>query len=222
MITVSQVRNVVLRRTFEFGFEEISRAYHMTLKAQVELEAEAEATVRKRSGLTPDEVVPEVEHDENGQPSFDFWEEVGELKDEAESTARIVRSAFLIALFHFWERHSNRWIDKENYSHEPVMAWLKTQNSTPDEALLKDLQLAANCVKHGPGNACNKLLARRPELFEWYSIDQSRMGVFPESKPGHHNIKIDSKTLQAFFEAVSRSGPKAGQDQDQLADKATL
>lgn len=203
MVTISQLRNIVLGNTFEFGFEEISRAYHTTLKAQAELETSAELTVRKRYKLAPKEAVPEVEYDEDGQPSFDFWEEVGELKDEAESATRIIRSAFLIALFHFWERHSNRWVRRKEYHHETVMAWLKAQGYEPNEALLKDLHLAANCAKHGPGASCKGLFDRCSDLF-----DQGKIGAFPAFEPNDKNLKINSVTLQAFFDAVSQSGPR--------------
>lgn len=166
MVTISQVRRILLGATFEFGFEEISRAYRTTLKAHAEQESSIETIVRKRYGLTPEEAAPEVVYDEQGQPSSDFWAEVGEFKDEAESTTRIVRSAFLIALFHFWERHSNRWVRRETYHHDTVMTWLKDQGYVPNEPLLKTLELAANCVKHGPGRSCTDLFARRPDLFD--------------------------------------------------------
>jgi hypothetical protein len=110
MTTPPQIRSALLGTIFEFGFGEISRAYHTMLSAQAKMVAGPEAIVRQRYGMASEEAVPEVEYDDDGPASFDFWEEVGEIEGEAESATRIVRAAFLIALFHFWEKHSNRWV----------------------------------------------------------------------------------------------------------------
>jgi hypothetical protein len=173
MATPPQIRRTLYGMAFEFGLEEISRAYQSTMNAHAELAASAEAIVRKRYGLTAEQSVPEVEYADDGEPSHDFWEEVGQLENEAHSSIEIIRAAFLIGLFHFWEKHSIRWVDKPAYHHDAVMAWLKTQGYAPDADRLKELELAANCAKHGPGKSCNKLFACRPDLFRQGDEDTS-------------------------------------------------
>jgi hypothetical protein len=83
------------------------------------------------------------------------------------------------------------------------VAWLKAQGYAPCKASLKDLELAANCTKHGPGRSCAELFNRRPDLF-----DRDEADAFPPFKPSDHNLKIDGAALQGFFDVVRRSGPK--------------
>jgi hypothetical protein len=189
---------------FEAGFEELSRAYHTSINMHADRKADAEATVRRRYRMTPDEVIPEVEYDEHGEPSHDFWEDVSEVEREADSTAQIIRTAFLNGLCHFWEKHSNRWISRQAYDHKKVMAWLKRQGYSPDDEALKDLELAANCAKHGPGKSASQLLARRPDLFTIPEIINHPLAPF---KASDESLNIDGKALQAFFDVVRQSGP---------------
>jgi hypothetical protein len=197
-MSINKIRNALHATVFEYGFEELFRAYRTALSAAIQSGINAEETVRKRHRLGADEPIPPVTHDDDGFPLFDFWEEVGEINDEADSTTNIIRIAFLIALFHFWEKHSNRWVRRSSYDHAAVMVWLKGQGGRPNEDLIKELELAANCAKHGPGWSCDELCRRRPDLFGQTTF---RLGA--------HNLKIDEATLDSFFEAVRSSGPKA-------------
>jgi hypothetical protein len=198
------IRNKLYGLIFDYGFEEISRAYQMSINVQINRKTDAEAVVRKRYRMKPDEPIPEVEYGEDGEPSNDFMEEVGELEQEADSTAQTIRAAFLIGLFHFWERHSNRWVGRQAYNRRKVVAWLRNQGCSPNDALLKDLELAANCAKHGPGKSANQLFARRPDLFQRPEVNHPLVPF----EPSDQSLKINSETLRVFFDAVEKSGPR--------------
>ena len=177
MTSFAKFRISLHRDLFRFGFEELHRAFVSTSKEFDQPMASAEESVRRRYGLGPEDPVPPVEYDDVGVPSHDFWEEVGELIDETKSTSKVIRLAFLISLFHFWERHSNRWVEKPAYNHQLVMEWLRSRGLTPDAAAIKALELAANCAKHGPGPSCNALFAQRPRPFR--------------SKRGHWSVQAE-------------------------------
>jgi hypothetical protein len=132
-----------------------------------------------------------------------FWGQVGEFEQEADGALDIVRTAFLIGLFHFWERQSNRWVDSKKYNHDRVMKWLREHNQEPDEDALKDLQQAANCAKHGAGCSCMKLYERRPHLF---SSGEDEARAF---EPNDETLQITAEKLEELFEAVRAAGPKA-------------
>ena len=191
-------------RRFEIGLEEVSTAYRASVQALEQHSADAEQLTRRRFGLEPDDPIPEDETD--GLPFSDFfWEQVGEFDREAAGALEIVRTAFLIGLFHFWERQSRRWVDTKHYEHERVMKWLREHGQEPDEDALKDLQQAANCAKHGSGCSCMKLYKRRPHLFSSCEDEDASRSF----EPNDETLQITAEKLDEFFEAVRASGPKA-------------
>ena len=190
---------------FEIGFKEVSIAYRASVMALERQRMDAEQFTRSRLGLEPDQPIPQDESDPDG-PTFSdfFWEEVGEFEQEADGALDIVRIAFLIGLFHFWERQSNRWVDTKHYDHERVMEWLRQHGQKPDKEALSDLKLAANCAKHGPGQSCTGLYNRRPDLFEAGEDNAS-----PTFEPNDQTLRITAETLKEFFDAARAAGPKA-------------
>lgn len=187
---------------FHFQFDDLRRAYGSSI-ASFEAAAEAaDATVRRMYGFERDEPFLEVEHDDEGGSSMDWGELVGEIEHDAHSSKSLVRTAFVIALFHFWERETNRWrqVTGKTYDHQATMLWLTAKGITPVDTTLHELELAAHCAKHGPGRSCNQLLALRPDLFD---LTQSAQSV-----PTDSNLLITDHLVSGFFDAVANSGPK--------------
>lgn len=200
---VQRTRGALHAMLFRFSLEELSNAYRTSMMVFEQRAASAEEVVRQQWGLSPDEPAPEVDYDEDGAPAFDFGEAVGEIEAEARSSQALVRTAFVVALFHFWERQANAWqaIPGEKYNHAATMAWLHRSGIQPRTEDLLTLQHVANCAKHGPGKSCDALAARCLDLF-----DLNRHGIV--ETPSDHNLLVTAKLVDAFFEAVSGSGPQ--------------
>ena len=188
--------------SFRFELDEIKRAYKAAREAsdrdreRIErewqlLEAEVEAG---RASLT--------DEDENGQVVYDRGEHVGEIQSEIDRVLSIYREAFTIVLYHFWERQLMARMKVKRYPDDAaVFAFLKKSGIDPDEPELTALRLAANVAEHSEGTSADKLFKLRPDLF-----DDEAMMKWKEA-PSHEHLKITNDALDAFFEAVKRSGP---------------
>lgn len=191
---------------FNFQFDDIQRAYQLSMASLTAAENGAEATVRKMYQLSPDEPFPEVEYDpETGESSMDWGELVGEIAHEAASSRVLVQTAFVIALFHFWERETNAWqgLIGSTYKHSPTMRWIQLQGGTPSDLKLRDLELAANCAKHGLGRSCIELYPRRPDLYGHTHVDLTYSPIYTD-------LVFTDQAIEDFFSAVRSSGPTLG------------
>lgn len=144
-----------------------------------------------------------VEEDEDGNVVIDWGEQAGEELSAIEGIERIYREAFLISLYHFWEREVlKRMKKKKRYADQEVFAFLRDSGCSPDEAKLAALRLSANVAKHSGGTSADQLHKLRPELF-----DTREMAKWND-KPGHEYLLITHDVLEMFFEALRESGPR--------------
>lgn len=141
--------------------------------------------------------------------------------DETESTLALIRHAFAISLFHFWERwvvHEMRLatsartdlstaqkadrILKLEYRHDRVIGFLRAHRLSPDPRQLRTLQLAANVAKHAGGKGHDvELFALRPDLF------QARYWAY--DKITTYELSIPDGFFEEMCEAVLLSGPQS-------------
>ena len=150
---------------FRYGLDELRRAY----------EAAREAPDRDRKRLEKDWGLLEVEvaagrasfveTSDSGGVVYDRGEHAGETAAEIEGVLRIVREAFTIALFHFWERELNARMKVPRHKDDEAFAFLKSRGITPDESTLIQLHFAANVAKHGEGPSAERLCELRPNFF---------------------------------------------------------
>jgi hypothetical protein len=142
-----------------------------------------------------------VEEDEYGNVVIDWGEQAGEELSAIEGVERIYREAFLISLYHFWERELLKRMRKKRYSDQEVFAFLSDSGCSPDELNLTALRLSANVAKHSEGTSADQLHKLRPDLF-----DTKEMAKWND-EPGHEYLLITDDVLEMFFEAVRKSGP---------------
>lgn len=135
--------------------------------------------MRRRLGIGPDDDFPPENPDDPYDPITRMYEEAGEMDAQARRGSHMVRKAFLIALFHLWERHRNG-------------VSLRQFGSSIKDAL-DDLEGAANCAKHPPGRSAEKIYGRRPDLFPRAAkVEQA----------GERTLVITAETLNEFFEVI--------------------
>lgn len=187
---------------FGYGLEELRRAY----------EASREASDRARVRLEQqwEELEQEVaagranfiEEDDEGRVAYDRGEHAGEMMAEISGVLRILREAFTISLYHFWEREVASRMKAAAYSDAKAFAFLKSLGTKPNEAALTTLRLAANVAKHGKGDSAKKLHALRPDLFDTKAMARSN------DSAGYEYLRITDAILEEFFDAVRDSGPQ--------------
>lgn len=187
---------------FAFGWEELRDAYRAVQDGLSLRLLSAEQIVRNHWQLAPDAPLDQTSNDESPSAYDEFWMQVGEVQAQIEPSQRLVREAFVIALFHFWERQANGWLGVSRYDEEAVFALLTELGRNPDKAALNLLKNLANCLKHGssdkPGGACNLLMESHPDLLD-------EVDGFPTAD----NLRINDALVACLFKAVLRSGPTA-------------
>lgn len=183
---------------FEEGLKRLEDAYMATVEALAHQKQRATEGVQKTYD-PPGEFSPGEVFTEEQLLSGDYHDEVSMLDEEFEETSRLIRDAFVITLFHFWERQAARWVynPRGSYVHADIMAWLERNGFKPDTDAMQRLQRAANCLKHGPGDACRALHGTDPTLFEPPMLDKT-----PNSR-----MRITAEVLHEMFAVVWRSGP---------------
>lgn len=132
----------------------------------------------------------------------DYYDPVGSAYDSASDLAATIdgaeaplRTIFAAALFHLWERHCNAILgNKANYSTKAPGNLRVNSKYSDVAAVLQELELVANCSKHGPGHSARRLFALRSELFP--------RATLPEHA-GHLTLVLSEDDLRRYFWAVS-------------------
>lgn len=141
-----------------------------------------------------------TEEDEDGQVIYDKGDHFGELAAEIGRVQQLVREAFAISLYHFWEREAGRLLGKE-YKPKSSPTELEQIGLRPDFAGLERLRLVSNVAKHSAGNSADQLYQTHPEMF-----DTKRMTEF-ETGPDYESLILADADIEAFFAVVQKSGP---------------
>jgi len=185
---------VGIRRNLLFPFMrwhllDIQAAYELAIEGIAARRAAAEAVTRDRWGLTADDVPP-IYDDETGRAP-EFWEMVGDIEREMDAAAAHVRIAFLMTLFHAFERQTRRLTKSTHYDHQATMTIFGESGIAIDENKLRELRLAANAAKHGEGVSLDDLRLARPDLVE------------------EDAVVVSAEQLEEFFEVFRRMGVDA-------------
>ncbi|GAA4169453.1 hypothetical protein [Shinella granuli] len=186
---IRAMRNLQLR----MDVEDLQSAYRASLIGLVHRESEIEDMVRAQLGLGPDDPWPDGNEEDPEDPVSLLYARAGELDAQAKRGAPMVRIAFLIALFHAWERHCNARMKTGKYLTENVNVILRGEGHSAFCDALEHLQLAANCAKHGPGRSCSSLFDKRPDLFP---------NAKSAEKASETTLSVDEDTLMDFFNTV--------------------
>src|SRR3972149_1335397 len=89
---------------FDYGLEELWRAYEGAREAPDRDRARIDRQWEELEREVAAGRANFVEEDEDGRVVYDRGEHAGEMMAEVEGVLRVVREAFTISLYHFWER----------------------------------------------------------------------------------------------------------------------
>jgi hypothetical protein len=143
-----------------------------------------------------------IEEDEENEAYLDLGEHIGEMVNEAEDGLRLVREAFALSLYHYWEKKACELLNIKDYRQGAVFAAAKQDPRFEiDEPGIDRLRLIANCIKHDKGKP---LYEAEPSMF-------AASWIFdPEGPHGWHDpLRLRDEDVEKGFSAVRSSGPKA-------------
>jgi len=187
------VIRAMLKFQLRMDVEDLQNAYRSALSGLVHRENEIEAMVRGQLGIGPEDDWPEPSEGEDDDPISLLYDHAGELDAQAKRGAPMVRKAFLIALFHAWERHCNARLKRDYYGLSAARGMIMRDGHATEWTAIRELQLAANCAKHGPGDSGRDLYAVRPDFFpKAKSAEQAN----------ERTLVINEDAMDRYFAAV--------------------
>lgn len=189
---------------YRYGLRELERAYRAARKrpdeeiADIHRRAEAFQTKVDAGEETW------AQTDEDGQILYDYGDHLGDELFDEENVLSLIKIAFVISLHHYieqtiWPRVRSN--ERQKYEHRRAMNWLIAQGWNPDKEVLKNLELAANCAKHGEGGSAQSLYERCPDMFD------DRIAGWG-SAPSHETLKLSDLHIDGFFEAAAGAVPQ--------------
>lgn len=179
----------------DLRLDELQTARTAAINALARNDGEMEAMVRRRLGLANDDPWPDGDPSDPDDPISNLYDDAAEHSARSQSAAVLTRKAFLIVLFHLWERHCTSAMKRKRYDHDEVVAWLKAIGKpVRDELKLRALELACHCAKHGAGNSSARLWNIRPDLFQ---------GTQTVATASDRNLVISDETLDDFYNLVA-------------------
>jgi hypothetical protein len=183
------------------------------------LSAATEALERKRAdaaaewkvyehGITTGEIEEEEERDEETgsllwSRSLVFEHDI-KLIDEG---VLALRKAYVIALYHHWERIVRQWTDAPTGArHDKLVKRVKAKGVEPPERF-GHVYLLNNVLKHNSETAGPQLLERWPELF--WNAGKLRERVAKDGTPirWENTIIVGEKAMVTIIETMKVSGP---------------
>ena len=132
----------------------------------------------------------------------EYIDALNDFLSEEDMALDLIRQAFLITAFHYWERHVKAWTGKE-YKESESLNELKTHGLAPEETRLHELRLIVNALKHSGGGSAKELYALRPDLFDPTTIKNW-------GEPTYEGLRLADSDFERYFEAVRISGPPRG------------
>lgn len=135
------------------------------------------------------------------------------LRDEADVVLKLIREAFAISLYHYWEKQAPRWTGEKRYDANRIPKALIARGLTPDVSGLDVLRLAANVAKHSRGASARALFNRRPDLFRGPTppgapqIAYAEAETAPAYEPCYDDLILTDAFLKRMFYVVRSSGP---------------
>jgi hypothetical protein len=189
---------------YHYGLNQLHEAYRSSRHlSDTEMERVKAESVARQKLVDAGEAVW-VEEDEDGFPVYDYGDHLGDRMCEAESILSIVRSAFAISIYHYFE--SMIWPQlkrggQKKFEHDKAVEWLRKPNWQPDVEALEVLRLAANCAKHGEGNSAQKLWEKREDMF-----DERIKGWGAE--PSNETLSLTDDHITEFFRTARAGIPR--------------
>lgn len=113
-----------------------------------------------------------------------------------------LRKAFVITLYHHWERSALKWVDQEYVKHYALVEMVREMGYPVAEGL-EDLYLLTNLIKHNRRTWGEKLANKRLDLFWLHKRPADTI------KHWDGQVRVGPHHMNEFFQIVGMSGPEA-------------
>tara|TARA_R110002020_G_scaffold25225_6_gene82117 strand:- start:1791 stop:2411 length:621 start_codon:yes stop_codon:yes gene_type:complete len=149
------------------------------------------------------------EFDEETGSGWSFGEDLAERREDADDALLTIRKAFVMAVYHLWERSAQRW-GKSDDDHKGLVKALAKAGIGVDSRL-GELHLLVNCLKHNSKKAAPELFANVPSLFA-PDFDPNALNTIT-GKPFSRidwaeNIVLTDADVDRYLDVVLNSAPK--------------
>lgn len=182
---------------FESGLREIGRAYKAS---RTEFDADMKDATERYAKLEAEGGEDSYSEDPQTGQRYYYAEHLIDLNFQAEESLRLLREAFALVLYHYWEKEVIRWQGAKRYDYEKAYKWLKRNAFSIDEAGLERMRETANTIKHNVG----RLHAIDASMFD--AGDLARSAGDPD---WHGALRLEDKHIDDFFATLRASAPTA-------------
>jgi len=180
-----------LRHSYEYKLRQIIRAYEAS-RASFDEDL-------NNIGSSPDSKLILMAKDDY-QDTFDY---LVDLHYEADTAITLIREAFTLALFHYWEKCGQSWLRTPGYRFKKSNTRLTDSGDyLADYETLDLMRMVANTVKHHSA----ELWRNYPEMFSPLVADYLEDGFTP---PYADLIYLTDEHMKRFITALWNSGPNA-------------
>lgn len=131
------------------------------------------------------------------------WEQdqlIGLRIDDAEESVMDLRKAYVLALYHHWERAARRWTRISVWSSHDKLAAATRGLGYPIDRRLEAVRDLVNTLKHNSAERATQLFASWPDVLK----------ANPAERPGldwYSMVSLDDRHVREACEIVRRSGP---------------
>ena len=179
---------------FDRGLREIERAY---TAARQEFESDQKYAGEKWDEFEASGKDSIIKDPVSGQ-EFDYEMHLIDINEMAEDGLRMIREAFVLVAYHYWEKQVIGWSKISRYEYKKAYAWLERNNFPVQKDTLEVMRETANCIKHDAG----RLHDIEPNMFDAGEV--SRFGSTPS---WHDALRVEDQHMTEFFDALRKSGP---------------
>ncbi len=134
-----------------------------------------------------------------------LWEQDQVLEmqiDDAEASVMDLRKAYILAVYHHWERSARRWTGLSGWTKHQRLATAARDLGYPIDERLERVRDLVNTLKHNSADRASQLFASWPGV----------LNVDPETRPyldWYGVVTLGDRHVQEVFEIARLSGPDA-------------
>ncbi|WP_295217319.1 hypothetical protein [uncultured Brevundimonas sp.] len=167
------------------------------LSANVEIAQEEAVGYQERVRAGVEEA--QIDYDDAGYVILDHQDILNWNVQVAEDAEMALRKAFVLAVYHHWERSARKWTESAHGKHDALEKLTLTKGYPIDPKLgaVRDL---VNLLKHANSVWAKRLMSSWPAVF------------YPDVQPlplldWYEAVNLTDPIVDEIFEIISKSGP---------------
>lgn len=185
---------------YQSGIKTLRKAYEATETA-LSMEIDEAATVVAAYEKWLDEGgATTLERDEDGEYLDSNLPYLEHQHSNAEDALVIMRKAFAVTIYHYWEKWSQRWFGRNKKGHAEFVKRLEQEAVYSIHPGMTHFYWLVNILKHNRPDEAPQLLKERPDFFftNFKGFDE------PDWEWG---VGLTGKHIAEFLDIIAASGP---------------